>query len=435
MGLMQGVVGIGAIVAGMGVGTGVVRMGAQSISRGDSDKTTVLQQASLLITWLAGLAIALAFVLLRSPLSSWIFDSPDHTFSVSLLGVAICLTAVSATHTGILNAHHDVASLTKSAIFGVIGGSVASVLLIWFFRVDGVIWAVLALSVGLYAFTRYYVSRYVTLQLPSRADLVAAARPLLGFGLPYVGSALMGTGVILALPLLVNQLLDIESVGYYRAALTISVGYLGILTTALAQDYYPRISAVSDDPLQVETLFNQQLRLTLLIGGPIIVCAVATASLIVPLIYTSKFTPTVDLLSWQLIGSLFKFWAWAFSFVILARSSSALYFFVELVVGIALVGGTWYGIERLGLIGAGVGYSVAYAVYAGVVWIGAQRGGRIRVRWSSLGLMLVSLVLSFGCYYLTARGEGLLDYGLIAILAIGFSGWCGYVLLNEYKKG
>ncbi len=435
LGVMQGVVGIASVIAGVGVGTGVVRLGAQAISRGETEESMALKRAALLITWCAGLAMLTLFTLFRAPLSRWIFDSSDQALSLPVLGAAVCLMAVSATHTGILNAHHDVKSLTQSAIYGVIAGSILSVALIWYLRVEGVVWAVLGLSAGLYVFTRHYASRYVSLAGVKRSELAQSMRRLFSFGIPYVGSTLMGTGVILALPLLVNELLGLEGVGYYRAALTISVGYLGILTTALAQDYYPRISAVSDDPNEVALLLNQQLRLTLLIGGPIIVCAVATAPLTVPLIYSSEFAPTVGLLSWQLIGSLFKFWAWTFAFVILARSPSSLYFIVETVVGVALVGATWYGIEWLGLIGAGVGYSAAYLIYALVVWGAAQRAGRIRVWLSNFGLMVSSLAASGGCYYLIAMEAGIWSVVVSALIATGFSGWCGYVLLSEYRNG
>ena len=52
---------------------------------------------------------------------------------------------------------------------------------------------------------------------------------MLRFGLPYTASMLVGTGVVLVMPVLVLHVVGSASVGYYRAAATIGIAYLGFL--------------------------------------------------------------------------------------------------------------------------------------------------------------------------------------------------------------
>ena len=82
---------------------------------------------------------------------------------------------------------------------------------------------------------------------------------------------------------------------------------LGFMLAAMAQDYYPRVSALADHPDQLADVVNQQHRLIMLVAAPIILVAVAVTPYFVPIIYSKKFYPTVDLLEWQLIGDIFKF--------------------------------------------------------------------------------------------------------------------------------
>ena len=68
---------------------------------------------------------------------------------------------------------------------------------------------------------------------------------LIQSGAPFALSQVVGAGVQLLVPVIVLYLLDAAAVGYYRAAFTVSVGYLAFLLNALAQDYYPRVAAAS----------------------------------------------------------------------------------------------------------------------------------------------------------------------------------------------
>ncbi|MFO7166506.1 MAG: oligosaccharide flippase family protein, partial [Chloroflexota bacterium] len=209
---------------------------------------------------------------------------------------------------------------------------------------------------------------------PRAGETAAAARQLLRFALPYTASMLVGTGVQMALPVLIVNTIgqtpeeSASYVGFYRAATVISVSYLGFLLSVLGQDYYPRVSAVSDQPAVLAKLVNEQHRLVLLLAGPMILLVLALTPILVPLIYSREFLPSVDILEWYLIGDLLRFTSWTIGFVVLARSSSIKLFLIELLLGINTLVASWLGMRFLGLPGLGVGFLFTYIVHYLVVW-------------------------------------------------------------------
>lgn len=389
MGLMLSLVGLAGMVAGMGVGTGLVRFGAGALAEDDARRVAGLRRASWMLMWgLGGLAV-LVLVAWREAIARLMLDGPEHGGSVVLMGVALLFTLAAGLQTNTLNAYHRVGALAKIGVLNSVVGTVVSLALVWAFGETAIAWAIIASAAASWGVTRYYVNRQVAPPgvRPTRGDVVAAGSTLLRFGAPFMGSMLVGTGVQLALPVLVLHALGQENVGYFRAAAAISVSYLGFLLAAMAQDYYPRVSAVGGQPGALVALANQQHRLVLLLGAPMILGVLALAPVLVPLVYAPEFQPAAAVLEWQLVADVLKFSSWTMAFVVLARSGSGTYFVSELVMGVALLLASWLGMRWFGLRGLGLGFLAAYAVYYPVVWFIVRR--EIGLVWSAENRILL----------------------------------------------
>jgi len=382
-GLLLSFVGLTSLVAGMGIATGLVRIGAGAVSRDDQITIASLRSASwLLFGALGGLTVLLLFVF-RQTISRWALGTPDHGNTILLMAVALLLTVAANIQVGILNAYHRVAALAKYGVANTVLGAAVSISAILIWRLRGVVPAVIGGTFISCVVAWYFLRREVG---PARVrapfdQTIKTARSLLRFGGPFTVSQLVGTGVQLALPMVVLHLLSTESVGYYRAAVGISVGYLGFLITAMGQDYYPRLSAVSDKPEALVKLINEQHRLVMILAAPMILGTLALVPFLVPLVYSLKFGPTVEILEWQMIGDLFQFSSWPMSSAILARCGSSMYFLSELAGGAVNIAATWVFVRWLGLPGLGISFLVSYFVYYGVVWVIIRR--EIPLVWTS----------------------------------------------------
>ncbi|HEX8070884.1 MAG TPA: O-antigen translocase [Pyrinomonadaceae bacterium] len=397
MGLVQGLVGLAAILAGFGVSTGLVRAGAQALAQGDEPELAALRRGAWLLCWTLGGAGALALVVFRAPVSRVMLGGPEHTGAVVVAALALVLNLTTGVQTGLLNAHHRVGALARVGVLSSVCGTSLMMLCVWRWRERGIAPAVLALAVVNWAVAAYYLRGGVPAPRtrPTLADAWRAARALLRFGGPYTASMLVGTGVQMLLPVFVLHALSRDDVGFYRAAVAVSVNYLGFLLTAMAQDYYPRASGASAQPAALNSLINEQLRLVLLLSGPVILGMLALVPYLVPLVYTAQFTPAVALLEWQLIGDIFKFAAWTMSFVILARSGSTAFFGTELFGGASLLGFSWLGVRWLGLEGLGVGFTACAAGYCVLCWLILRRA--LGLRWTTENKLLFLSLTAAAC--------------------------------------
>jgi PST family polysaccharide transporter len=393
-GLLQSFVSVASLITGMGVSTAMVRMGAGAVTRDDAAAISSLRNAAWLL--FAGISASSLMVLavFRAPISQWALGTREQSASILWMGLALLFTVGSNLQTGVLNAYHRVTALAMLGVLNTMLTAAIAIPSVMIWRIHGVIPAVIG-GPMLGCVVSAYVLHRVIGPVPLRTDwrtTLKAARSLLAFGGPYTASMIVGTGVQLALPMVILHLLDTESVGYYRAAAAISVGYLGFLVTAMGQDYYPRVSAAAGQPETLVRLINEQHRLVMLLAAPVILATLALVPYLVPLVYSSKFHASSEILEWQLIGDLFKFSSWTMAFAILARCKSSVYFFTESIAGIASLATTWLAVRWFGLSGVGIGFLATYVIYYFVVWIVIRR--EIQLVWTRGNQILMAAGVS-----------------------------------------
>ncbi len=374
-GLLQSFVAVSSLIAGLGMATGIVRLGAGAVTRDEQTAIASLRRGSWLLFWILGILAMIILAVFRTQLSQFALNRPDRGGTILLMGIALLFTVAANIQVGTLNAYHRVAGLAKNGVANTVLSGAATIAAVLIWRGRGIVAAVVAGSIASWLASRYFLRREVgtaTVQ-PPRHEVWLAARSLVRFGGPYTASMFVGTGVQLLLPIMVLHLLNAESVGYYRAAAGISVGYLGFLITAMCQDYYPRVSAAAHQPDTLVGLINAQHRLVMLLAVPAILLTLALAPTLVPIVYSAKFVPTVEILEWQLIGDIFKFASWTMSFVILARCPTSVYFLTESIGGAATMLTTWAAVKWFGLQGLGIGFLASYVLYYLVVSVITRR--------------------------------------------------------------
>ena len=403
-GLLQSFVAVASLLAGMGTATGLVRMGAGAVTRNEVVTVASLRRAAWLIFVVVGSLAMVVLYVLRARLSQLVLGVPEHGNTIMLMGLALLFTVAGNIQVGTLNAYHKVAALAKYGVANTLFSAGISITAVLIWRVRGIGVAVLGGAIATWIVSYYLLRRHVGKadSEGSFRETLDAAWSLIRFGGPYTASMMVGTGVQLVLPIVVLHLLNAESVGYYRAAAAISVGYLGFLVTAMGQDYFPRVSAAAEHPVQLVGLINAQHRLVMLVAVPMILGTLAVVPYMVPLIYSLKFGATVAILEWQLIGDLFKFASWTMSFAILARATPSTYFLVESIGGVSTLGTTWLAVRWFGIPGLGIGFLATYVVYYCVVSIVIRR--EVTFRWTSANkwMMLAGVMAALAIRILPA---------------------------------
>ena len=436
LGLLQNLVSLAVLVAGLGVGTGLVRDGASALLRQDEPGVAALRRAAWLLFWLTGGLAALLLALCGGPISELLLASREHGGTVATIAPAVLLTMATAIQTDTLNAYHRVGALARLGLFSSLLGAATSLPLLWFWREQGIVPSVVALasSSWLVSFLLARTELPRPTQRPSLCEVIQASLKLLRFGAPFTASSLAGVGIQLAIPFLVLHTLDSQGVGFYRAASLISLGALMFLLKSLAQDYYPRISALGDQPGEVNRLVNQQHRLVLLLVTPMILALLALAPHLLPLLYAPEFAPATEILQWQLVGDVLKFASWTISYAILARCGSTTFLVTEVIGGLVTLAAHWIGMRWFGLPGLGIGFLASYLVYYLLVWAVLRRSIGFTLSRENALLLLTALSATLATVLPTLLGRAEL-HTLLGLSMSAVAGAFGLYLLRREVTG
>jgi antigen flippase len=368
--LLQGVVALGSIIASVGVGSAVVRFGAQAIAAQDEEELARTWTGAWALFWAVTVPAAVLIFLFRSPVAAVLVGGRENSAAVGWISPALVFSLAGALNGMFINAHQRVSLLARLAIYGAFVQTTSTVAIILSLGRAGIPFAILSGSVITWAISRWLLVRHLGKARTSRlSEAKTMVRSLVAFGAPYTLGAMVTSGAQVLLPVMVVTFLDEANVGYARAAWAIGVTYLGFLLSGMSQDYYPRLAAAAHDHDRMNRMVNRQLDVMYLIATPIIFLGMALARFGLPILYSGSFAPAAGILEWQLVGDVFKLTSWALAFTILARGRTVTYLAVESIGGVLLLGTAVPALKLLGVSGVGVGYAVTYLLYCGVVYV------------------------------------------------------------------
>jgi len=427
LGLYQGFLGIASIVVGMGLSSGLVRLGAPHIKdEAGGAQLVALRQAAWQIYGVAVLLSGAILIIFNRPIADLLLaNSP--TWSVGVLVLSLALSLAAGVQLGLLNAYHRVSLLAQVTAFSSIFGAIWGIALVWVWRESALPWVILGVPFGQFVLSSFFVRK---LHLPYlRADLrdiKAARRDLIRFGLPFVGSQLVGSSVQLGMPFLVLHQLGQSEVGYYRAAVLFSTAYIGFMLTSLGQDFFPRLSALQSRTQAFRAALDTQQRFVLLLGSPLVLISMALTSFAVSVLFSPEFGPTVGILEWQLLGDLFRFVSWTLGYAILAGLPNRSYLITETLGGICLLTFSLWGMDRFGTSGLGIGWMLTYLCYLIVTGVTAAVG----FGWRPNPKNMVLLIAALG----VAAAIAILPEGWKVLLALLWGLVCVTLLLRHFRR-
>jgi O-antigen/teichoic acid export membrane protein len=420
LGLLQGLLGISGIIAGMGLSSGLVRLGAAEITENNTARILALRQAAWQLFLYCSGSIAVLMLLFSQPIAHFLLaGSPVSMVLVVVLALLLSLGA--GVNIGLLNAYHRIGILARITAISSVVGAIFGITVVWLWRTEAMPLVVLGVPLAQFFLALHY-SRSLVLpsSKPNPQEVRDARSELFRFGLSFTGSQLVGTAVQLSLPFLVLYQLGQENVGYYRAAVMFSVGYVGFLLNALGQDFYPRLSALKAQPEAFQQAIHAQQRFMVLLGSPLVALSIALAPLIVRLIFSKEFLPALDVLHWQLLGDLPKFVSWTLGYAVLAALPSRSYLLTETVGGLCLLVFSWLGMAWLGLAGLGIGFLLAYVVY--LLFLVYLLGSKKLwfPLWTNVSLLTIGFAVAVAVQFLSE------PWGLV--LALIWAGICAMLL-------
>ena len=437
MGMLSNIQGVAGAIAGLGLQTLAVQRLSQSAKR--PKLFAYLRRLFWISFILQGVAGALMIVLLATPLSDLAFGSDTFSDEILLLSIGVFFSLISVYQFSVLKSLRQISDIAQLIISGTLIGSILALLAVWLFGMSGIILFVIVQPAVNAALGWIYVRKSLE-AAPEPPPLSAGRAQFPGFwrkqitiSLPYMFGLLLPMLVALVLRSIVLTDLGVEAAGYFHAAWTISFQYIGLLVIAMGTDYYPRLSAVITNQKEASGLVNQQVLVTMVLGGPVLVMLFLCAPLVLQILYSADFLAGTTMLRWQTAANFFYLIATTLSFILLAQNKSVLNFVLALTNNGIFLAVSYLLITQIELDAVGIGYFVGQFINCLVTFYFAYRAIGYRMAQKLITFFLTYTVL-FALLLFTMSIDFVLMLG-IGIPSVVVLAWLGLrILLQEVDE-
>lgn len=396
---------------------------------------TVGKVAGMLIRITAAIG-ALACVALAPLLSEISFGDTTLSWQFMLLGAVVFLKISGEGYMAILQGLHKVKVLSLTSLAGAVTGLVAGVPLYYFFGTRGIVPAMIVLSFTTSAFYRYGVRRNmprrkIRLSRKLHSPLV---RKMLSMGMILLGANLINTSFTYLINIYIRTYGNLADVGLFNAANSITLQYTGVVFTAMALDYFPRLSAAASDRDMMLKIVNRQMEIVALVAAPMVILLVGTAPVAIRLLLTDEFLPVTPLMRWLGISILLKAIAYPLGYITFAKDNRRLFFWLEgvvcnlLYIGCSLVFYHFYGLIGLGY-GAVLEQGACVLLYLAV----NRHTYGFRPDLKAVRETFVAILLGTCGFCAAIATEGAISYYLLASVFL-ISASRSYIVLKDRVK-
>jgi len=407
VGLYTGLMSTATTIASMGVGTVGTRQIAEANGKEDYAALAIIKRAMFWGVLILATTGALVVWSLREILAIQVLGGIEHAQMVGWLALGVAFSVASASQGALIQGMRRIGDMAKLNVYGSILNTVLGIGLLWQWG-SVALWAFILIG----PFFNFLLGHLYVSRLPktktvdiSLQDLSAQWKVFLQLGLPFMAAGLMQTVVQLWIRVSVSNQLGLEAVGHFQAAWTISMQYIGFVLGAMGADYYPRLTGVIHDKAAASRLVNEQTEVALLLSAPVFIAMMGLVPWVIHLLYSSAFTPAIDVLRWQILGDVLKVVSWPMGFVILAAGAANTFFWTE-TTALLLMGSLIAGLlPSLGLQVTGIAFLACYVYLLPLVYFLAWR--RIHFKWTSavFWLLLVTLALCIAVMQLSTYSK------------------------------
>ncbi len=391
---IQNIVGI---VAGLGVQSSAVREIAAAVSRGDDQAIGRIVRTLWRVCWITGLFGMLVMMTFSSILSYIAFDTEVYTLDVALLGIAILMANLTGGQLAVLQGMRRIGDMARANIGSAVFSTFAAIGFYYWLGVRGITPSLVCIA-AIQMAGAWYFARRIPVQSVTITWIQSAreATQMIKLGLVVMWTALMVNATSFLTIILISHELDLNAVGLFSAAFTLSSISVNFVLSAMAADYYPRLVSVADDKAAVNRLVNEQIQAGLLLAIPGLLASVALAPWLLQIFYTREFTGASVLLQWFLLGCLGRMISFPLGFVILALGRRRWYLLTETTINLTHLALIAVGLEWIGINGVAVAFFVMNVGYIFIVFFVVSHltgfGWTADCRRSVLYLCMVSVV-------------------------------------------
>ena len=357
----------------LGLNTSSVKTIAEANRVGNKEliaRNVTAQRRLIWITGVVGMLICAIFSPIWSRTS---FGDNTYIWSFVIVSLIILLDQLNKGELALLQGMQQKKQLAKANIIGQTLNALTTIPLYFFFGVKAIV-AALVLGSLISLFISLYYSRRLGVERVNMSwkETFGIGREMIKLGFFLSLQYLMSTIVIWVIRNYVSSIGGVDDVGLYSAGTSIVATYIGLVFSAIATDYFPRLSATkSNDEMIVAA--RRQAELTILLLTPLVIAFLAFCKPVIILLYSKQFLPIEHMMYWAVGAVLVQAMGWAVSYTLLAKAKPLYFFLNELATTIWGLPIKLLCYKHWGLTGFGMATMICYSIYLVQVLIVTKR--------------------------------------------------------------
>ena len=400
-------------LATLGIGSGLVTLIAEARSRNDVERIRRVEAAGRTIAWALGGGLALGAIILSPWLAKGIFRDSSFAWAVALGAASVPFSAVASVRISMLQGHEAVRSNAILSTTIALAGIATIVPLAYFFGVRGAV-AQLVVITAIWAWWAGRLLAPHTAPGPRPWGVDRSLwRPLLRYGIAALMVGLSSTLTLLVLRSILVGRLGLAQNGIYQVCVGVSGMVMPLILNSITATVWPEIASKTRDEDAAEPM-RSAVRLGFLLTTAILSGLLIGAPIWVPLFYSGRFVPALDLLPIQFLGDYFRCAAWMFGIWLVPRERLRPWVLFDLVYGASLLVAFLILVPRLGLKSVVIAYTIAHITHAVLHYWLARRRVKFRLGPANRRLLLASFALLAGLAVWTPKTLPQVGLGMVA---------------------
>jgi O-antigen/teichoic acid export membrane protein len=431
--LLSTTVSLIVVIFGMGLNYSVVRYISKAYELNDQIGLSTVLTVFRRWLWISCILGAIFLITFSSLLSHVTFGNNLYGISFALLSVMLIFTLLTNGNTALLQGTLQLNLTAKSTVIGSVLGLATVATLCYFYGVKGIVPALVINAVLTYLISEFFARKVLLKSVEvSLKDTVKIGREMVQLGFVMVLSQIVGSVIIYYVDLYIRLRGSVADVGLYQAGIAITSQSIGLVFSAMAMDYYPRLSAVSNNNNEVNKIVNQQGVITVLVACPLLVSLIVFAPLIINLLLSKEFYVIVNFIRWVAFGTLFTAPSVILGYVALAKGDKKSYFlYCTLLNSLGALIFNIIGYTYGGLVGMGVAICILQVIYVIFTYYKFKQLYLFKFDKQSLGIFAILSMFCLSALIVTQTFNTMLGYitgGLIVCLSFLYS----WKVLNEF---
>lgn len=342
-----------------GISFSAIRHVSELFEEGDEQKIAHFIKVVRGWSLLSALLGMLVCVLLGPALSNLTFAWGNHTLHFILLAPAVGMMAITGGETAILKGARQLKPLAIVQLMNVILALIVSVPVYFFYGQSGIVPVIVMMAFIAMALTLRQSYRLYPLRLRGMNGILGEGMEMIWLGIAFVFASAFGSFVEMFVRSYLNVSGALDTVGLYNAGFVLTMTYGGMVFSAMETDYFPRLSAVNNDPDKFVLTANRQIEVSVLIVAPMLVALIFGAHIIIPLLFSNEFLPIVEMIRLTTLALYLRAIKLPICYMCLAKGEAKWFMFQECSYYVVMAVSIIFGFKWWGLDGTGIALLVA----------------------------------------------------------------------------